>query len=223
MTTKKTTTTVAGAVSSATTTAASTASATVSGVSGSAAGIPVTKPRPGLRDDLQALLDGLESVIPDGSTIPTATGGFAKSTVVTQLQQWLALYTTVDQAVLTLKGDRQALTDGIAPAKALYAALKAALQGYFGPGSPTLEQFGFVPKKPRAKATGQQLAARAVKSAGTRQIRGTVGPKKKLQTRFAGTVTPAVAASPQPAQTAAVTAPAAPASPAGSSIVKTSA
>jgi len=175
--------------------ATSTAAAGVLGVTTSTVGATTVKARTDFRDSLQALLQGVEAVIPDGSTIPGPSGGFAKAALVTQLEQWLALYSAVDTQTLALKGARLGLTDAIPQAHLLYAAVKAALQGFYGPGNPQLTQFGFTPKKARAKASGQQLAARAVRSAGTREIRGTLGSaERKKAPKFTGVVTAAAAA-----------------------------
>ena len=176
-----------------------TAVATItSGLSASTADGTVVAPRPGFREDLQEMLQGYESVMADGSTLPSAAvaGGLTKATVVSELQQLLGLFTAVDTQVAGTRAARLSLSDALPQGRALYSVLKAAVTGFFGPGSPTLAQFGLTPKTARAKASGQALAARAVRAAGTRDIRGTLGSaERKKAPRFTGTVTPAGAAS----------------------------
>jgi hypothetical protein len=91
-----------------------------------------------------------------------------------------------------------------------------------------LADFGMQPPKARKPLTSEQLAARAAKSAATRQARGTAGKKQKAAVKGNVTgvdITPVTAPAPAtpataPQQPAPATPAAAPATPAGSATTK---
>jgi hypothetical protein len=206
MTTKKT----ASAVGSGSTAVSATQSGPVAIASGpgSNSGSGVTAPASGFRESLLMLQQGVEAVIPDGSTIQSATGGFAKANILSQLGQWLAMYSAVDADRQQTKADLLTLQNALPAAHAYYTALKAAITGFYEPGNPVLTEFGFKPKKPPTPQNAATKAEAVVKRKQTRLIRNTLGPKARQKAaKFTGQITPAVVT--QPA--APVAAPAAPA------------
>jgi hypothetical protein len=67
-------------------------------------------------------------------------------------------------------------------------SLQAFVEGFFGPASPRLADFGFVPRK-KTVLTDAQKAQAVAKRAATRKRRGTMGRKAKLAIK--GQVPPA--------------------------------
>jgi hypothetical protein len=143
---------------------------------------PVVAPM-GLRQELQQMLQGWQSVIPSDSTMKSSVGSLTQAAVVGKLQGWLGLYTALDTQATAYTQARVPVKAMQSEAREYLAALKAVLAGSFGPQSPQLVQFGLKPRKARKPLTAQQLAVRAAKAMATRKLRGTRGPVQKAKVK----------------------------------------
>jgi hypothetical protein len=147
--------------------------------------------KPGFREELQAMLQGLASSLPANASISTVDGLLSQPALVAEVQQVLALFAALDAREQELKAARQQVKAALPAAYAMLGNLKTCVTAFFHHGSPVLAQFGVTTKKAPTKRGTQALAAQAVKARETRKLRGTVGPKKKLATKFVGQVAPA--------------------------------
>jgi hypothetical protein len=141
-------------------------------------------PRTGFEDVVQEMMQGFEKVLPAGSTLPGAGGGYSQATVVAQLQSVLTLYAAVATAKQASSQAVANLRAAVPGAQVLIKALKAAVVGYFGPGAPQLAEFGIV-EKPRTKPSSLQDAVKAAKAKQTRLANGTLGKKQKAKAALA--------------------------------------
>jgi hypothetical protein len=146
---------------------------------------PVTaKPPAGFQEDLQKMLQGIESYLPAGSVLTAPGGGLSQATIVAQLESALGLYsavTTAKQAATQAVATLRAAVPGV---HALMVQLKAALIALYGRNSPELEQFGLTVAKAAAKPSGLKNAIKGAKAKQTRLANGTLGKKQKAQLAF---------------------------------------
>ena len=155
----------------------------------------------GFRLSVQQMLQGVQTVLPAGSSLPAASGAVSQATMVSQMQAVLQAYQAVSDGEVQLQETRGTFSAQLSTFHQQYTVLKNLLIGYFGAGSPQLAKFGL---KPRAKArtlTPEQQVARKVRSKATRELRGTLGSREKQAVVFNGTVS--VSATPVPAAGAA--------------------
>jgi hypothetical protein len=184
---------VIGSVPSITSTGAGSAGNTATTAGGGStppagvAGAPVVAPK-GFRLQLQQMLQGWQSVIPAGSSLPQVGGALAQATVVSELQTYLGAYNALDASELAAKGTRAAVVQQTPGARALYTQLKEALVGFYGSGSPALAQFGLKPRSKAKPLTAAQKAAMVGQMLQTRKARGIIGKRQRAAVK-AGPVT----------------------------------
>jgi len=157
-------------------------------------GVKAATPK-GLEAELALLLKGVSSAVPDGATLMVASQNWTKAALMAELQDGLDLYQKVKDQVQALKEGRQARGNGLPAKRKLAKALRHAMIGTFGQGSPMLEQFG-IKAAPRVPLTAEQLALRAARARATRVARLTLGPRQKQTIRGVVTATPRVASGP---------------------------
>jgi len=174
-----------------------------------ASSTPVVAPR-GYRQALQLMLQGWQDVVPGDSTMLSSAGSLNQAGVLAKLQGYLGVYTDLDAATTDVKRARAQAESQLPEVRAYHAALKAAVVSYLGEKSPQLVKFGLKPRKTPAPLTSTQLAVRAAKVKATRELRGTIGSKKKAAIKSGpmqvtvGPVASAPASSTQPAQASSV-------------------
>jgi hypothetical protein len=140
---------------------------------------PVVAPM-GFRQELQLMLQGWQTVIASGSTLPSSNGGsLSQAAVLAQLQGYLGVYTTLDAHVTALAQVRSQERSQTPAARQYLDVLRTAVAFFFGAAGPQLVQFGIRPRKPRKAMSSSVLAVRAAKAAATRQLRGTTSKKQK--------------------------------------------
>lgn len=164
------------------------------------AGAPVVAPK-GFRSRLQQMLLGWQGSFPSSSALSSSVGTLTQASVVAQLQAYLGQFQTLDTQVTALKQTRVQVKAQLIGMRQYYAALRSALRGSFGEGSPQLEQYGLKPKT-TPSLTSEQLAVRAAKVRATRQLRGTKGSAQKAAIKagpMAITIGPAASATASPA------------------------
>jgi hypothetical protein len=149
------------------------------------AGVKESAPK-GLELELTQMSKGIDSAIPDGSSLVVAGTSTAKADLKAELQKGLALYQVVRDEVRALQVGRQARSQGLPAVRQYTKNLRAALQGFFGPGNPLLLQFGIKQHGPKRTPTAAQLALRAAKARATRAMRHTMGARQKQSVRAAG-------------------------------------
>jgi len=168
----------------------------------------VTQPRGashGLRAALNAMLSGIQTVIPDGSLIRINGVDQKKADVVTELQSVLEKYASVDSSVAVAKATRVQLHQAQPAAQQTLQQLKDAMIASFGRGSPELQKFGLRAPSAR-KLTTQQKALAAEKARRTRALRGTKGSRQKAAIRYAGEPTLVLGPAVNPAESSAAAA-----------------
>jgi hypothetical protein len=154
----------------------------------------------GLRGALNAMLSGVQTVIPDGSLIRVDGVDQKKADVVTELQAVMTQYAAVDSSAAAVRADRAQLRQALPAAHLLLQHLKDAMIAYLGRGSPELQKFGLKARSGR-KPTVQQKALAAEKARRTRALRGTKGSRQKAAIRFVGEPTLVLGPnSPQPSR-----------------------
>jgi hypothetical protein len=142
-------------------------------------GATIVGTRKGLRSSLQQLLQGIEAVVPDGSSLPVGSGNETKAAMVAEITQVLAVYNTAEAQQVALKATRTQLKDASSADRQLYTKLKEALIAFYGKGSPLLPQFGIRPRQTRRPLTSAQKVARAEKARLTRAARHTMGKRQR--------------------------------------------
>ena len=135
----------------------------------------------GFRQDLQQMLQGWQTVIPSDSTVTSSGGSLTQAAVLAKLQAYLGPYQDLDATVTAARQARAQAESQSTEARQYYAELKSAVTNLLGSRSPKLVQFGLQPRKVRTPLTSSQLAVKAAKAQVTRQLRGTIGAKKKAQ------------------------------------------
>ena len=108
----------------------------------------------------------------------------SKAEIIAKLNAWLPLFAavlTARQAYTTAVAARQAALPAM---HAFFASFESALKQALGPANlAQLAAFGVTPPKARKQASPETKAIAKVKSAQTRQARGTMGKKQKLAIR----------------------------------------
>ena len=152
-----------------------------------------SKAKGGPRVEITQIVNGLGSQFPSGSDTLLVKGqDLTVSSLITTLAAVPALFSAVDGAAQQAKSARQALKAALPGARELIAAVRVALVALFGKGNPVLANFG-INVSPRKKLTAKQNVARQQKVEATKELRGTIGPRKKQDVKFVGTVQVATA------------------------------
>jgi hypothetical protein len=128
--------------------------------------------------ELSNLTQGVEKVIPPGSSMMVNGQSYTQPQLVALLKGALALYEDVRLAKAALIGAIQKRRQKDAATHELYQQLKAALIANFGRSNPQLGRFGLKPRSPRA-LTGPEKQLRAAKAKITRRKRNTMGSRQK--------------------------------------------
>jgi hypothetical protein len=152
-------------------------------------GAAIVGTRMGFRALLQQMLQGIETVVPDGSSLSTDGGLQTKATLVAELTQVLSAYNTAEAQQLAAKATRTQLKNASAQNHQLYTQLKDALIAFFGRGNPLLGQFGLKARSSRRALTSEQKVLRAAKARATRAARHTMGPRQKAAVKSDGKLT----------------------------------
>jgi hypothetical protein len=168
----------------------------------------------GLRAALEAMLSGVQQVIPDGSDVLVAGVKLKKADVVAKLQAFTSQYDAITTQAATLLAERQGLKQALPDARTLLQELKDAVIAAFGRGSPEIQKFGLRVRATRKQPTVQQKALAAEKARRTRALRGTKGSRQKAAIRYVGQ--PTLVLGPNPQANAAGPSAAAPSSGSGS-------
>jgi hypothetical protein len=125
-----------------------------------------------LVNGIRTELAGVDPIVLDGTSHPrTELLAFIQATL-DAIAGVKSARTALAQAVTSQKA-------AVAQAKAIRTGMKRYLQTKYGPQSPKLQEFGFTPAR-TPKTPVKTKAAAKVKSAATRQARGTKGKKQKL-------------------------------------------
>ena len=161
------------------------AGASSSASSGAASSTPLSSIRTvgGFRQKLQAMLAGVQSMLPADSTVPTVGAAPLKAAdIASEIQNGLAAYAAVDQQVTVLAQARLALKGDIPGLKTFYAEVKQALITFYGKNAPALAHYG-LGKAPR-KLNSTQQVVRVTRSNETRSLRHTQGTRQKAAVKF---------------------------------------
>jgi hypothetical protein len=150
----------------------------------------------GFRTKVSQMLAGLQSVIPDGSSVTVGGQAVAKTDLVTEMTQAIAAYQAADAAVSTTKGMRAQLNAQLPGFHKQYLDLKDGLVSSLGRGSPQLAQFGITAAKTAKPLTPTQKVVRTVKALNTRALRHTMGPRQKAAVQYDGKVQVSVSSTP---------------------------
>jgi hypothetical protein len=140
----------------------------------------------GLELELTLMLKGLDSAIPDGTSLVVAGISTTKADIKTELQKGLGLFQMVRDERRALQVAHQTRSQGLVGARAYAKNVRAALEGFFGPHNPQLLQFGIKQRAARRPATAAELALRAAKANATRALRHTMGARQKQSVRATG-------------------------------------
>jgi len=164
---------------------------------------------------LRALIAGLQAKFPGGQ-FTLENQALTTTALVQLIESLIEAIEAVNTAQASAKVAVATLRATRAKVGPVALALKRNLLSMFGSAADVLAVFGLVPRKARAKATSDQLAAAKAKAKATRIARGTASKKQKLA--VTGNVTgveivPVTAPVAPPAQPAPVNAPAAPQAP----------
>jgi hypothetical protein len=143
----------------------------------------------GLELELTLLHKGLDSALPDGTSLTLAGVSWTKAALVTELAKDLEQFQAVKDQVRILKSARQAKQQSLSGARTLTKNLKSALVAYFGRGSPMLAPLGIRVGGGGKALTSEQKVLRAAKAKATRAVRHTLGARQKRTLRAVGTPT----------------------------------
>jgi hypothetical protein len=149
------------------------------------AGAKTSAPK-GLELEMTLMLKGLDSAIPDGTSLVVAGTSTAKADIKAELQKGLALFQVVRDEARVLKVGRQTKSQGLVAVRNYAKDLRASLEGFFGPRNPQLLQFGIKQRGAKRAPTAAQLALRAAKAKATRSLRHTMGARQKQAVRATG-------------------------------------
>jgi hypothetical protein len=152
-------------------------------------GAAIVGTRSGFRALLQKMLQGIETVVPDGSSLSTDGGLQTKAAMVAELTQVLSAYKTAEAQQLAVKASRMQLKNASVDNHQLYTQLKDAVIAFFGRGSPLLGQFGLKARSSRRALTSEQKVLRAAKARATRAARHTMGSRQKAAVKSDGKLT----------------------------------
>jgi hypothetical protein len=121
-----------------------------------------------LEAKLELLVAGLEKCFPKGDALVIGGERFTPTKLAAKVKGHIAPFKAARAA-------HKHLTECVQAREAKQPALDVLLEdaerflsGYFGAESQSLKDFGFTPKKKRAKLTGEELAARTAKARATR-------------------------------------------------------
>jgi len=152
-------------------------------------GATIVGTKKGLQAHLQQLLQGVQAVVPDGSSLPVGSGNESKADMVAELTQVLSVYKTAEARQIEAIKARTQVKDARVVDHALYTKLKDAVIAYFGKGNPLLAQFGIRARwRPRA-LTPEQKMLRVAKLRATRAARHTMGSRQKAAVKSDGKLT----------------------------------
>jgi hypothetical protein len=140
----------------------------------------------GFRGRLQQMLQGIETVVPDGSSLSTDSGLQTKVAIVAELTQVISAYKAVEAQQLAVVVARKQLKNASAADHRLYTQLKDALVAFFGRGNPLLVQFGINAKGSKRALTPEQKVLSAAKARATRAARHTMGARQKAAVKSDG-------------------------------------
>ena len=165
-----------------------------------------------LDQKLSQLIRGVQTTLSGKPQQLTINGqSYEPASLLTALEAQAAPFNAADIAHEALRkavADREAATPA---ALAFYKGVASVLLGMYGRDTATLATFGLAPRKPKRQLTAEEQLKAAAKAKVTRQLRGTIGRRKKEAIKAQGTVT--VSATLGGAATPASGAPAVPPSP----------
>jgi hypothetical protein len=156
----------------------------------------------------EKLAAGTQKHLSGVGTLILGSGTFTPAQVVSELQSFAALRTSVDTAKAAMKAALEDEKSKAPPLRAFLMTFIGFVRTAFGNSPDILADFGLPPKTTRKPLTADKQAAAIAKRKSTREARGTTGKRKKASIKGAVTgveITP-VTASPA----AAAAAPAAP-------------
>jgi hypothetical protein len=154
-----------------------------------AAGATIVGTLKGFRGRLQQMLQGIETVVPDGSSLSTDSGLQTKTAIVAELTQVISVYKAVEAQQLAIVAARKQLKNASAADHRLYTQLKDALIAFFGRGNPLLVQFGINAKGSKRPLTSEQKVLSAARARATRAARHTMGARQKAAVKSDGKLT----------------------------------
>jgi hypothetical protein len=140
----------------------------------------------GLELELTLMLKGLDSAVPDGTSLVVAGNSTTKADIKTELQKGLGLFQMVRDEARSLQVARQTRSQGLVAVRHYAKDLRAALQGFFGPRNPQLQQFGIKQRGGTRALSSAQFALKAAKAKATRALRHTMGARQKQSIRATG-------------------------------------
>jgi hypothetical protein len=134
------------------------------------------------------MLQGVQTVLPAGLSVTTASGALTQASMVAQLQSMLQTYQAVADVRIQLKAALQQVDSQESTWRQELTQMKAAIVTFFGASSPQLVKFGLTPKATKVLTTVQKME-RDARSAQTRALRGTTSKKAKQALQFTGPIT----------------------------------
>ena len=129
----------------------------------------------------EALQKGLLTTFPAGAPLTLHGEDLTPDTAAAMLQRRIDTFKAVDAAHAAWKSALLAAEAEHHASDAMVASLEAIVLAMYTPRPEVLQEFGLSPRKPRRKATVDELRARAAKAAATRVARGTLGPKQRAK------------------------------------------
>ena len=150
----------------------------------------------GFRTKVSQMIAGLQSVIPDGSSVTVGGQGVAKTDLVTEMTQIISAYQAIEAAIAAIKGVRAQLSAQLPGFHKQYLDLKDGLVSSLGRGNPQLAQFGITMAKVAKPLTPTEKVVRAAKALNTRAMRHTMGPRAKAAVQYTGKVQVSVSSTP---------------------------
>jgi hypothetical protein len=146
----------------------------------------------GFRSKVSQMLAGLQTVIPDGSSVTVGGVAVAKADLVAEMTQVIAGYQAIDAAEMAVKGARLKQSGQLPGFRQQFVGLKDALVASFGRGNPQLAQFGVAVSSGSKPLTPAQKVVKAAKAAKTRLMRHTMGKRQKATVQYTGSLEVAV-------------------------------
>jgi hypothetical protein len=116
-----------------------------------------------------------------------ASGTFTPAQVVSELQSYAALRSSVDTAKAAVKAALEDEKSKAPPLRALLVTFVAFVLAAFGNSPDILADFGLQPRKARQPLTADKQAAAIAKRKSTRAARGTKGKRQKAPIKGAVT------------------------------------
>lgn len=137
---------------------------------------------------LAALIQGVNTSFPAGSSVVIEGVSYDKGTLEQKLQAVNAPYVQVDDLRTRLATALKARTAAEPATREFLEKLVVGLVYLFGTDPNLLAKFGIQPPKERRKLTVEEKLARAAKSRATRKLRSTRGARQKQGLRVQGDV-----------------------------------